>query len=111
MTQQRHEAPEIGAMAGRMLNALIRRAAEGDTEALEELVKLQTLASAALTAAGAAAHDERGYSWAMLAAATGTTRSAASQRFGATSRYRAAALALAPCGTHLDCVGRKRCRH
>jgi hypothetical protein len=82
MTQRKHEAPEIGAMIGRMLKSLTRRAAEGDLEAIEQLAALQGTAADALRAGAQGAHAF-GYSWTELAAATGTTRQAARQRFAA----------------------------
>ena len=99
--QRRHEAPEVGDMICRMLNALVRRAAEGDTEALEQLARVEDMAGAALSSGLAVAHSAAGYSWAELAAVTGTSRQAVSQRVNK-------ALAPALCEHHL-CTGRKRC--
>lgn len=70
----------MGAAAARMLRALVRRATEGDTEALEQLVKLEALTSTALTVAMVQAHDWADYSWTQVATAVGTTRQAARQR-------------------------------
>lgn len=100
---RRHESPELGAMVGRMLNALIRRAAEGDTEAVEQLGQLEALARQAHTS-GQAEARRFGYSLAELAAVTGTTRQAVSQRTAAP-----VALSTAGCEHH-GCVGVKRCR-
>ena len=97
----RHEAPEIGAMIGRMLNALIRRAAEGDWEALEALQEVERLAPSATNAALRSARDD--YSLAQLAEVMGTSRAAVAQR---------AARPLpegSPC-EHPTCLGMKRCR-
>lgn len=97
---RRHESPEIGAMVGRMLNALVRRAAEGDTEALEALAEIERLAPLATNAGLALAHEPTpGYSYAELAAVMGTSRPAVQQRVGR---------ATAPC--HLACLGMSRCR-
>lgn len=96
----RHESPEIGAMIGRMINALIRRAAEGDWEALEALAEVERLAPVATSAA---LHEAReAYSLAELAAVMGVSRPAIMQR---TNREKFGE----GCG-HARCVGVKRCR-
>lgn len=100
MGRNRHEAPEIGAMAGRMLNALVRRAAEGDTEAIEQLQQLEQLAAAAYSAGLAAAKHEGGYSLGELAAVTGSSRQNVRQRI---------MRVVAPSCGHVVCTGRKRC--
>lgn len=82
MAQRKHEAPEIGAMIGRMVKALARRAAEGDLEAVEQLAALVGTTNDALRTAAQGAHAF-GYSWTELGEATGTTRQAARQRFAA----------------------------
>lgn len=103
--QRRHESPELGAMVGRMLNALIRRAAEGDTEAVEQLGNLEDLAHQAHTSGLAEARRAPGYSLAELARVTGTTRQAVSQRTA-----NPPADGMHPgCGHH-GCVGMRRCR-
>lgn len=77
------EAPEIGAMVGRVLRALVRRAEAGDVTALEQLLILRREADLALVKAARAAHDgPAAYSWTELAYVLGTTRQAARQRFG-----------------------------
>jgi hypothetical protein len=76
----RHEAPAVGSAAARMVRALVRRAGEGDTEALEQLRMLDELTTQAVSTALRRMHDEAGYSWAELARVTGTTRQACSQR-------------------------------
>jgi len=80
-TQRKYESPDLGAMVGRMLRALARRAAEGDLEAVEQLAALETTVAEQLRAAATVAHDTAGYSWTEIARATGTTRQAARQRF------------------------------
>lgn len=107
----RHESPEIGAMIGRMLNALIRRAAAGDWEALEALAEIEDLAPAAMTAAlvvsrrdPKATGDAPGYSLGTLAGVMGVTRSAVQQRTSIASHK-----GTPGCG-HALCVGVKRCR-
>lgn len=86
MTQRRHEAPEVGAMVGRMLRALVRRAAEGDTEALEQLAHLEDLAAAATTLALVRANVDAGYTFGELASVTSTSRQAVRQRVGRFAR-------------------------
>ena len=97
----RHESPEIGAMIGRMMNALIRRAAEGDQEALEALAEIEGLAPNATNAALALAHARAEYSFAELSAVTCTSRAAVQQRV-------ARAVARRVC--HLGCIGMRKCR-
>ena len=103
--QQRHESPEIGAMIGRMLNALVRRAADGDWEALEALAEIERTAPAAMTAGLIVARDD--YSLAQLADVVGTTRSAVSQRTTRTATIENNTPHR--CG-HPTCVGMRRCR-
>lgn len=74
------EAPEVGAMAQRVVKALVRRAAAGDGEALEELLKLAELVPAAVRDAGAAMH-RFGYTYTELADIAGITRQGARDRF------------------------------
>lgn len=102
--QARHEAPELGAAVARMLNALIRRAAEGDQEALEALAGLEDLTRQATTSALTLARDR--YSLNELATVTGTSRQAVSQRADLHQRPK---VTTAPCEHH-RCVGVKRCR-
>ena len=101
MAAGRHEAPEVGAMIGRMLNALIRRAAEGDTEAIEQLQHVEQLSTQAFSAGLAEARSAAGYSNAELATVIGASRQNVSQRVSRATP--------APCG-HLGCVGMRRCR-
>lgn len=81
------EAPEVGAMARRMLRALVRRAAVGDLEALEELARIEAEIAPAVTVAGhLMATGERmaaaqSYSYTELGDALAITRQAARQRF------------------------------
>lgn len=75
---RRHEAPQIGAMAGRVLRSLARRAGEGDVEGLEELVRLQAVLDQAITEAAQGLHD-RGQSWTYIGEALGVSRQAARQ--------------------------------
>jgi AraC-like DNA-binding protein len=88
-SQRRHEAPDIGSMIRRMVRALVRRAAEGDTEALEQLAMLETELPVAVAAAGRLMHHgtampgEQFYSYGELAQVLGISRQAARMRFGA----------------------------
>jgi hypothetical protein len=82
MTRREREAPEIGAMSRRVFRSLVRRAGDGDVEALRELVALQSDLRNAITDAGRAMHDEAGFTYTYLAAETGVTRQAALKRYG-----------------------------
>lgn len=104
----RHEAPEVGAAVLRMMNGLVRRAAEGDTEAIEALYVIEAFAPRATGAALALAHHGKtatdGYSLAELAAVTGTSRAAVHQRVA-----RAESVVGEPV-CHLACLGMRKCR-
>lgn len=78
----RHEAEDLEAMVARMLRSLVRRAAAGDTTALEALARLERKASHSTTVALRQAHESAGgiYTWADLANATGSSRQAVRQR-------------------------------
>ncbi len=76
------EASELGGMSRRVFRALVRRAGDGDVEALRELVALQDQLRDAITDAGRAMHDDAGFSFTYLAAETGVTRQAARKRYG-----------------------------
>lgn len=120
--QRRHEAPELGNAIGRMLNALIRRAAEGDWEALEALHRVEQMAPAAATAGLTVAKES--YSLAQLGDVVGTTRQAVGQRianeswkswtpiavaWGDPDDAHALVTELGPC-CHPTCLGMARCR-
>lgn len=79
--KRRHEAPEVAAASKRFMRALVRRAAEGDTEALEGLVDLQAVLQECITEAGRALHDQADYSYTDLARVLGISRQGARQRF------------------------------
>lgn len=70
-------------MAGRVVRALVRRAGDGDTEALEQLIMLDDLLPAAIRDAGAALH-RFGYSYTELGDVAGISRQAARERFSDT---------------------------
>jgi hypothetical protein len=78
--QLRHEAPDVGDAIVRMMRGLVTRAAHGDTEAIEQLARIEQLAPVATSLAGRLAHDHKGYSYTELGAVLGTTRQAARQR-------------------------------
>jgi len=75
------ESPEVGSAARRFARALERRAREGDTEALEELVGLREAVDICIHEAARALH-RADYSWTDIAVVLGITRQAARQRFG-----------------------------
>lgn len=80
--QRRHESPELGDAIVRMMRGLVTRASEGDTEAIEQLARIELLAPTA-TALGAklSRHSARfGYSYTQLGDVLGVSRQAARQR-------------------------------
>lgn len=82
MTDQlRHESPELGDAAYRMMRGLARRAGDGDTEALEQLARLERDLTE-LTGSAVAGFRNRGNSWAKVADVFGCTRQNAAQRWG-----------------------------
>lgn len=78
--QQRHESPELGDAIVRMMRALVTRAGEGDTEAVEQLRRIEQLAPSATSLGYGWAHRDAGYSWGELAQVTGTSRQAVLKR-------------------------------
>lgn len=78
--QRRHESPDVGDAIVRMLRGLVTRAAEGDTEAVEQLARVEQLAGIATSLGGRLAHDTAGYSWTQLGDVLGVSRQAARQR-------------------------------
>lgn len=74
------ENKEFAAFARRIVRAFGRRIATGDVEALPELIALQRDIDAVMGQAVSALKDQ-GYSWAEIAARTGTTRQGAQQRW------------------------------
>lgn len=77
-----YEAPQIGAMMERMFRALVRRAEAGDTEALEQILRLQDVAADSARSAGRGL-VAFGYSYGELARWTGVSRQAAAKRYAA----------------------------
>lgn len=83
--RREREAPEVTAAAVRMMRALVKRAGDGELEALEGLVSLQAALDGCLDQA---VHGYREgpakASWAAVGEAVGVSRQAAQQRFGRT---------------------------
>lgn len=79
--KERPEAPELGATSRRFARALASRAAEGDTEGLEQLVEVGRSVQDATASAVRSLHGF-GYSWAEIADVLGVTKQAAQQRYG-----------------------------
>lgn len=82
------EASELAGAVQRFLRALVRRAGEGDSEAVEALNAVHQATGQALTDGVRAwrafqpAHNAPAYSWTDVASLLGITRQAAQQRFG-----------------------------
>lgn len=74
------ENTEYAAFAKRIIRAYGRRVADGDVEALPELIALTDELDAAAAAAVTQLRD-LGYSWAEIASRVGITRQAAQQRW------------------------------
>ncbi len=77
--KREREAPDLGAMLGRMTRALVRRAADGETEALLVLVELNRQAAEAVADAARGLHDA-GLSYEYLAAELGVSKQAVMKR-------------------------------
>lgn len=78
--RRRYESPAIGEAICRQIRALVSRAEEGDTEALEELAHLDAFLERATFDAARGLY-RGGYTWAAIGDLLGVTRQAASQRF------------------------------
>lgn len=78
--QAKHEASDVANMVRGGCRGLVRRAGEGDIDALRELVALQHTLQTAITDAGTLLHNY-GHSYTLLAAELGVSRQAARQRF------------------------------
>ena len=74
------ENPKFNAFARRILRAYARRVADGDVEALADLVALSNDLDTAIGQAVTGLR-EFGYSWTDIATRLGTTRQAAQQRW------------------------------
>lgn len=77
------ETTEYAAMMRRMVRAYGRRVADCDVEDLAELISLEAILDEAIAHAVTSSRERWGRSWADIARATGTTRQAAQQRWGA----------------------------
>jgi DNA-directed RNA polymerase specialized sigma24 family protein len=75
------ESTDYAAFAARVIRAHGRRVAEGDVEALAELLDLAHELDTA-TQSAVIGLREFGYSWGEIASRLGTTRKAAQQRWG-----------------------------
>lgn len=79
-----YEAPQLEAMMGRMMRALVKRAGQGELEALEALANLQGVLEAELGHAVAAYRSGPAHaSWTDIGRILGTTRQTAHERFRA----------------------------
>lgn len=92
--RQIREAPDVGGMALRVVRALVRRAEEGDWQALEQLAMLELVTASAVGEALArmhgdlpdlpGTHEKRPrYSWAELGSVLAITRQSAQGRAAA----------------------------
>lgn len=78
-----YECPDMAAMMKRVARGLVRRAGEGDLEALSALADVErAVADAIVQAARAAHYGPFGYTWAQIADELLVTRQAAHKRFG-----------------------------
>lgn len=87
MARRRTQPPDsvagrdsYAAFMRRAVRAYVRRAEEGDLDALEGLVQLESEVREAIKLAGAACHAN-GFSWAEIAAPLHISRQAAAERF------------------------------
>lgn len=80
------ETPEYLAMLQRLMKAAARRVGDADDVDLAELVKLRDHLDDAITKAVTVQRVKWDRSWADIGRALGTTRQAAQQRYGRTTR-------------------------
>lgn len=82
MSTRDYEAPDMAAMMKRVARALVRRAGDGDLEAVSALADVERYVRDQLVEAARAAHyGSFDYSWGQIATELGTTRQAAQKRF------------------------------
>lgn len=79
--RERPECPELGAASRRFARALAARAAEGDTEGLEQLVEVRSAVDEAIHEAARGLYSA-GYSWGDIGGVLTISKQAARQRFG-----------------------------
>lgn len=85
-SKREREAPEVGAMALRVIRALVKRAAEGDWEALEQLQVVADVAGNSVGEALTRMHGDHPepvqvlYSWQQLGVVLGMTRQSAQEK-------------------------------
>lgn len=78
-----YECPDMAAMMKRVGRGLVRRAGEGDLEALSSLADVdRAIGDAIVQAARALHYGPMAYSWSQIADELGVTRQAAHKRFG-----------------------------
>jgi hypothetical protein len=95
----RHESDDLAGAIRRQVRGLVRRAAAGDTTALEALAGLEDVIPLAVSVAGHVLHHDQAireadggkptrasYSWAEIAQVTGTSRQAAHRRHSSITR-------------------------
>lgn len=81
--KREYEAPDLEAAASRMMAALVRRAGDGELEALEALVRLQGTAATSLRdGVGAYRTGPAEASWKDIGQVLGTSRQAAQMTYG-----------------------------
>lgn len=77
-----YECPDMAAMMKRVARGLVKRAGEGDREALSALADVERAVGDAIVQAARAAHyGPFGYTWSEIADELGVTRQAAHKRF------------------------------
>lgn len=86
-SKREREAPEVGAMALRVIRALVRRAEAGDWEALEQLQVIADVSGNSVGEALTRMHGDHSdgapavtYSWAQLGDVLGMTRQSAQEK-------------------------------
>lgn len=81
MGRSDYESPDMAAFIGRTIRAMVRRAGEGDLEAISALAQVRRATEQAERDA-AAVLRAAGYSWADIGRELGITRQSAQQRLG-----------------------------
>lgn len=79
--REQRESPDMAAFVARVARGMVRRAGEGDLEALTALTGMRKAIDEATDDAAAELH-RAGYSWTDIGRETGTTRQNARQRWG-----------------------------